>query len=81
MNVSSSGAPDGMKVDLEGRVYCTGAGGVWVFDPAGNHVGTIVTPEKPSNCAWGDDDWRSLYITAVTSVYKIRVGTPGIRIL
>ena len=80
MNVSSPGVPDGMKVDVEGRVYCTGAGGVWVFDPEGNHLGTIGTPEKPSNCAWGDDDWRSLYITAITSVYKIRVNTPGIRI-
>ena len=64
MNVSIPGSPDGMKVDVEGHVYCTGAEGVWVFDPAGNHLGTIVTPEKPSNCAWGDDDWRSLYITA-----------------
>ena len=78
MNVVIPGAPDGMKVDVEGRVYCTGAGGVWVFDPAGNHLGTIATPEKPSNCAWGGDDWRSLYITAGTSVYKIRVNTPGI---
>jgi gluconolactonase len=80
MNVSIPGAPDGMKVDVEGRVYCTGAGGVWVFDAQGKHLGTIVTPEKPSNCAWGDDDWRSLYITAVTSVYKIRVNTPGIKV-
>jgi gluconolactonase len=80
MNSAIPGSPDGMKVDIEGRVYCTGAGGVWVFDSGGNHLGTIVTPEKPSNCAWGDDDWRSLYITAVTSVYKIRVNTPGIRI-
>ncbi len=79
MNVNIPGSPDGMKVDVEGHVYCTGAEGVWVFDPAGNHLGTIITPEKPSNCAWGDDDWRSLYITAVTSVYKIRVNTPGIR--
>jgi gluconolactonase len=80
MDANTPGAPDGMKVDVEGRVYCTGAGGVWIFDPAGNHLGTIHTPEKPSNCAWGDDDWRSLYITATTSVYKIRVNTPGIRI-
>jgi gluconolactonase len=80
MDVQSPGAPDGMKVDVEGRVYCTGAGGVWVFDPAGNHLGTIVTPEKPSNCAWGDDDRRSLYITAVTSVYRMRVNTPGTKV-
>jgi gluconolactonase len=65
---------------VEGRVYCTGAGGVWVFDSMGKHLGTIVTPEKPSNCAWGDDDWCSLYITAVTSVYKIRVNIPGIKV-
>jgi gluconolactonase len=80
MNVRSPGAPDGMKVDVEGRLYCTGAGGVWVFDALGNHLGTIRMPEKPSNCAWGDDDWRSLYITAITSVYKIQVNTPGIKI-
>lgn len=80
MDARTPGVPDGMKVDNEGRVYCTGAGGVWVFDPAGNHLGTIVTPEKPSNCAWGDNDWRSLYITAVTSVYRIRVNTPGIKV-
>ena len=79
MDVRSPGSPDGMKIDVEGRVYCTGAGGVWVFDDAGKHLGTIVTPEKPSNCAWGDDDWCSLYITAVTSVYRIRVKTPGLR--
>ncbi|MGH7829580.1 MAG: SMP-30/gluconolactonase/LRE family protein, partial [Candidatus Binatia bacterium] len=70
MNVSLRGSPDGMKVDVEGHVYCTGAGGVWVFTETGEHLGTIVTPEKPSNCAWGDSDRRTLYITAVTSVYK-----------
>jgi gluconolactonase len=78
MNISTPGAPDGMKVDQEGRVYCTGAGGVWVFEPDGKHLGTIVVPEKPSNCAWGDSDWRSLYITARTSVYRMRVTTPGV---
>jgi gluconolactonase len=81
MNVATPGAPDGMKVDVAGHVYCTGAGGVWVFDPAGNHLGTIVTPEKPSNCAWGDEDWRTLYITAETSLYKIRVNTAGMNVL
>jgi gluconolactonase len=80
MNISTPGSPDGMKVDVEGRVYCTGAGGVWVFDDTGKHLGTIVTPEKPSNCAWGDNDWRTLYITAVTSVYKIRVNSAGIKL-
>jgi gluconolactonase len=72
------GVPDGMKVDRQGRLYATGPGGVWVFEPDGNHLGTIVLPEQPANCAWGDSDWCSLYITAQTSVYKIRVNTPGI---
>jgi gluconolactonase len=77
MNIAQPGSPDGMKVDSWGRVYCAGPGGVWVFDKEGAHLGTIITPEKPSNCAWGDDDWRSLYITARTSVYRIRANSPG----
>ena len=77
MKSRKSGDPDGMKVDSDGNIYCTGAGGVWVFDPEGRHLGTIETPETPSNCAWGDEDWQSLYITARTSVYKVRVKIPG----
>ena len=80
LNVSTRGSPDGMKVDVDGQVYCTGAGGVWVFDKTGKHLGTIVVPEKPSNCAWGNDDGRTLYITAGKSVYSIRVRRPGIQI-
>jgi gluconolactonase len=80
MNVKESGAPDGMKVDKQGNVFCTGARGVWVFDPEGNHLGTIITPEQSFNCAWGDDDWRSLYIATRTSIYKIRVNIPGIKV-
>lgn len=80
MNVNKLGVPDGMKVDVEGHIFCTGPGGLWVFDPEGQHLGTIVTPEQPSNCAWGDDDFRSLYITACTSIYKIRVNIPGIKV-
>lgn len=53
VNVRGSGSPDGLKIDLEGHLYCTGAGGVWVFDARGNHLGMIVIPEKPANCAWG----------------------------
>jgi len=80
MNIKASGSPDGMKVDQEGHVYCTGARGVWVFSPNGRHLGTIITPEKPANCAWGDEEWQTLYITAQTSVYKIRVTIPGLRV-
>jgi gluconolactonase len=78
LNVSAPGAPDGMKADSEARLYCTGPGGVWVLDPEGRHLGTIGTPEKPANCAWGGDDWQTLYITARTSVYAIRLHTRGI---
>jgi gluconolactonase len=78
MNVLKQGSPDGMKIDQKGDVFCTGPGGIWVISPDGRHLGTIVLHEQPSNCAWGDDDLRSLYITARTSVYKMRVNTPGI---
>jgi gluconolactonase len=80
MNVEKPGLPDGMKVDTDGNVFCTGPGGVWVLNPSGNHLGTIVTPETPSNCAWGDEDRRGLYITACNSVYRIRVNIPGVQI-
>jgi gluconolactonase len=80
MDIGKPGAPDGMKIDVSGNVYCTGPGGVWVLDREGKHLGTVVTPEQPSNCAWGDDDWQSLYITAQTSVYKIRTNISGVPI-
>jgi gluconolactonase len=70
------GGPDGMKVDSKGNVWATGPGGVWVFSPQGKHLGTIQPGETAANCAWGDDG-KSLYITASTSVYRIRVSVPG----
>ena len=71
-----SGGPDGMKVDARGNVYAAGPGGLWVFAPDGQHLGTIKTPENPSNCNWGDDG-KTLYITAVTSVYRIKLSVAG----
>lgn len=71
------GSPDGMKVDLEGHLYVTGATGVWVFEPDGTHLGVIVTPERPANCAWGDADRQTLYVTARTSLYRVRATVPG----
>ena len=65
-----------MKVDSAGNVYATGPGGIWVMSPDGKHLGTIKTPEAPSSCAWGDDG-KTLYITARTSIYKIRVNVAG----
>ena len=72
------GSPDGMKVDVEGNIYVAGATGLWVFEPDSNLLGVIVTPERPSNCAWGDEDRQTLYITARTSIFRIRTKIPGI---
>ena len=72
-----NGVPDGMKVDIEGRVYCTGPGGCWVFAPDGALIGVIELPEYPANCGWGGADNRTLYFTANTSVYSLRMTTPG----
>jgi len=65
------GLADGLKVDAKGNVYTTGPGGVWVLSPAGKHLGTIRPPEGPANCGWGDDG-KTLYLTAVTSVYRVK---------
>ena len=74
------GNPDGMKVDAEGNLYVAAAGGVWVFSEKGEHVGIIETPEIPANLAWGDNDWRSLFITARTSLYRVRMKIKGIHV-
>ncbi len=71
------GVPDGIKVDQEGNLFVTGPKGIWVWDANGNHLGTIVMPEQPANLTWGDKDYRTLYITATTSVYRLRVQAKG----
>lgn len=73
----NDGVPDGMKVDREGNIFVTGPKGIWVWDAKGNHLGTIVIPEQPANLTWGDEDYRTLYITATTSVYRLRTKTRG----
>jgi sugar lactone lactonase YvrE len=65
------GVADGMKVDRDGNVYCTGSGGIWVFRPDGSQLGRIRFPEQPSNLAWGGAGWHDLYVTARTSVYHL----------
>ena len=74
------GLPDGMKVDALGNVYGSGPGGIWVFSPEGKHLGTIKPPETPANCNWGDDG-KSLYITARTGLYRIKLAVAGERTL
>ncbi len=71
------GVPDGVKVDVEGRIYCTGPGGIWVIDSGGDMSGVIRFPEPAVNMGWGDADNRTLYVAARTSVYSIRMRTPG----
>jgi gluconolactonase len=73
-----AGAPDGMKLDSRGNVYCCGPGGIHVFGPDAACLGVIRTPEYAANFAWGDADLRSLYVTASTSVYRIRVAVAGL---
>jgi gluconolactonase len=75
------GSPDGMKIDVQGNLYVAGATGVWVFTPEGEHLGVIVTPERPANLAWGDADRQTLYVTARTSLFRFRTHIPGIAVL
>lgn len=81
MDHPQPGSPDGMKIDTEGNLYVTGATGVWVFEPDGTLLGVIATPERPANCAWGDDDRKSLYLTAQTSLYRIRTKVAGMPVV
>jgi gluconolactonase len=77
MDHPQPGSPDGMKIDREGHLYVAGATGVWVFEPDGRHLGVITLPERPANCAWGDADRQTLYITARTGLYRVRTKVPG----
>jgi gluconolactonase len=72
MSQQSPGVPDGMCCDRNGNLFCTGPGGIWVLDPNGVHLGTIILPEAPANCTWGGHDSRSLYITACQSIYRVQ---------
>jgi gluconolactonase len=73
------GGPDGIRVDKKGNLYGSGPGGVWIISAEGKHLGTIKVPERVSNVAWGDRDGKTLYITASTSVYRIKLTVPGMK--
>ncbi len=75
---TSSSGPDGLKVDVNGNLWVAGPGGVWVFDPTGQKIGVISVPEVPANIAFGGSDLKTLYITARTGLYSIRLQVAGI---
>jgi gluconolactonase len=72
-------ALDGIKVDAAGHVYLSAPGGVWIFDAAGKHLGTIVAPTPVHNFAWGGDDGRTLYLCARSNLYRIPLLVAGVR--
>jgi len=74
------GKPDGMKTDRHGNVYVTGPGGIWVFAKDGTHLGTLQTPERAANLGWGGDYWKSLFITASTSLYRVKLKVAGVAV-
>jgi len=68
-----------MKVDRAGNIYATGPTGVMIFSPEAKLLGTIEVPEIPANLNWGDADGKTLYITARTSLYRVRTSATGVR--
>lgn len=74
------GKPDGMKADLDGNIYCTGPGGVWILDPFGRHIGTIALGggRHVTNVAWGGDEWKTLFMTGYHELGSIRMKIPGV---
>ena len=84
---TKEGVPDGMKVDSQSNVYTTGPGGIWVFNTKGRLLGRINMPEVPANCGWGPANWpmllsqngdgQTLYVTARTGLYRVRLKIPG----
>ena len=72
------GAPDGMKFDSAGHLYCCGPGGIHIFNQEAHCLGVIRLPEQAANFNWGDNDLQSLFICASTALYRIRVQVPGL---
>ena len=73
-------ALDGIKIDEQGDIYVSAPGGVWIISPSGKALGHIVPPEHDANFTFGDTDGKSLYMTASTGLYRLRVNVPGIRL-
>ncbi|MBC7236860.1 MAG: SMP-30/gluconolactonase/LRE family protein [Chloroflexi bacterium] len=77
MESDMPGGPDGMKVDVEGNIYCAGPGALWMYEPNGDPIGVLVGPQRPANLAFGGPDRRTLFVTARTGVYMLRTKIPG----
>jgi gluconolactonase len=76
--IFAEGIRSATKVDVDGNLYCTGDGGIAILDPSGTYLGRILVPEHTTNLAWGDPDWRTLFITGGGSVYRIRLESQGV---
>ncbi|WP_051236564.1 SMP-30/gluconolactonase/LRE family protein [Ottowia thiooxydans] len=75
---SSAGVPDGIKVDIAGNVYCTGAGGIWVFAPDGTHLATLGFAKPAVNMAFGGEDMKTMFVCAHDTLYTVRTRFPGL---
>jgi gluconolactonase len=76
---AGKGGPDGIKVDRQGNLYGSGPGGLWILSPEGKHLGILRFSERVANCNWGDADAKTLYITASSGLYRVRLKIPGVR--
>jgi len=76
--VATSGNPDGLAIDIAGNLFVATATGIEAFSPSGARWGAITVPMQPTNCAFGDADHRTLYITARTGLYRARLAHPGL---
>ena len=72
-SIQAFGYADGMKTDPDGNIYCAGPGGIWIISPEGVYLDKIAISGSPSNCNWGDQDRKTLYITGGSSLYRIRL--------
>lgn len=66
-------------MDVQGNIYVSGPGDVWILSPSGKHLGTIIAPRHPHNMAWGDEDGKTLYLTAQSGLYRMRLNIAGVR--
>ena len=79
LNGERPGVPDGMKIDVEGNVYCGGSGGLWILDSTGNHLGTVVHgAPATTNMAWGGADWKTMFFTTRNTLGSIEFKIAGV---